>query len=42
MYYANTIGVLKEADGEERGRIVADLTQALLPHCNGDESEWRG
>jgi hypothetical protein len=42
MYYANTIGVLKEADAEERGRIVADLTQALQPHCNGDESEWRG
>ena len=41
LHYANTIGVLKEADAGERARIVADLTAALRPHCNGTEEEWR-
>jgi hypothetical protein len=34
MYYANVVGVLKEADGSRRAAILADLIGGLAPPCN--------
>ncbi len=39
MYYANVIGVLKEADAAAREKISADLIEALAPPCNADDAE---
>ena len=39
MYYANVIGVLKEADADAREKISADLIEALAPPCNADDAE---
>jgi hypothetical protein len=39
MYYANVIGVLKEADAGARERISADLIAALAPPCNAADAE---
>jgi hypothetical protein len=39
MYYANVIGVLKEADAGVREQISADLIAALTPPCNADDAE---
>jgi hypothetical protein len=39
MYYANVIGVLKEADAGARERISADLIEALAPPCNSDDAD---
>ena len=38
MYYANVIGVLKEADDKVRERISADLIESLAPPCNADDA----
>jgi hypothetical protein len=38
MYYANTIGVLPEADAAERVAIANDLRGALDPPCNRADS----
>ena len=39
MYYANVIGVLKEADEKKRELISADLIEGLAPPCNADDAE---
>jgi hypothetical protein len=39
MYYANVIGVLKEADPSAREKISADLIKSLSPPCNSDNAE---
>lgn len=38
MYYANVIGLLKEADEKARERISADLIEGLAPPCNADDA----
>jgi hypothetical protein len=38
MYYANVIGVLKEADADARERISADLIASLAPPCNSADA----
>ena len=38
MYYANVIGVLKEADEKARAQISADLIEGLAPPCNADDA----
>jgi hypothetical protein len=39
MYYANVVGVLKEADAENRERIARDLTEGLSPPCNAADAD---
>lgn len=39
MYYANVVGVLKEADATNREKIMRDLTEGLAPPCNAADAE---
>ena len=39
MYYANVVGVLKEADAAKREQIGRDLIAALAPPCNADDAD---
>lgn len=39
MYYANVVGVLKEADADDRERIMRDLTDGLAPPCNAADAD---
>ena len=38
MYYANVVGVLKEADAAKRASILADLVGGLAPPCNATDA----
>ena len=38
MYYANVVGVLKEADETKRASILTDLGDALSPPCNAADA----
>ena len=38
MYYANVVGVLKEADGAKRASILTDLRDSLALPCNAADA----
>jgi hypothetical protein len=39
LHYANTIAVLREADGGARERIAQDLIASLQPPCNSTDAD---